>query len=286
MAGLTEVLLQRVPSRHHSPASCQAGHCRTPRSLWGPWSIMPPGSPGQRHFPQASGKNLHLVHLPLLSLQSQFKESLLTQDLLQGCGGWGSWKLWGILWGPPTREPLLPWCPNEWGGGKRSGMGRKGIDQVRSQLDRRGRSRRGTQPAWGTSQGQQPPWFFCQTALWSPVGGPGWLNPWSRAHSNYPRIRTRVRRMKGGPQAWAVATVTSFYPFSPKSCQPLGDRNQKQGKKKKREQSGKRQCWQGKQEKEHVFGKKLYRFCTSTPDLKWSFRGAITKMKHNNFYIL
>ena len=97
MAGLTEVLLQRVPSRHHSPASCHAGHCRTPRSLWGPWSIMPPGSPGQRHFPQASGKNLHLVHLPLLSLQSQFKESLLTQDLLQGCGGWGSWKLWGIL---------------------------------------------------------------------------------------------------------------------------------------------------------------------------------------------
>lgn len=50
MAGLTEVLLQRVPSRHHSPASCHAGHCRTPRSLWGPWSIMPPRQPWAETF--------------------------------------------------------------------------------------------------------------------------------------------------------------------------------------------------------------------------------------------
>ena len=61
-----------------------------------------------------------------------------------------------------------------------------------------------------------------------------WLNPWSRAHSNSPRMRTRVGRMKGGPQARAVATVTSFYPFSPKSCQPLGDGKQSRGKKEKR----------------------------------------------------
>ena len=91
--GWTEVLPQRVPSRHHHPASCQAGGRRTPRFLWGPWSIMPPGSHGQRHFPQASGKKLHWVHLPLLPLQSQFKESLLTKDLITeiwGVGGTGN----------------------------------------------------------------------------------------------------------------------------------------------------------------------------------------------------
>lgn len=98
-------------------------------------------------------------------------------------------------------------------------------------------------------------------------------------------MRTRVRRMKGGPQAWAVATVTSFYPFSPKSCQPLGDGKQSRGKKEKRTK-WKKAMLSRKGGEIHVCGKKLYRFCTSTPDLKWSFRGAIAKMKHNNFYIL
>ena len=33
------------------------------------------------------------------------------------------------------------------------------------------------------------------------VRTPSWLTPCSRAHSNNPRLGTRVRRMKGGPQA-------------------------------------------------------------------------------------
>ena len=107
--------------------------------------------------------------------------------------------------------------------------------QMRSDpsLTEQGGPVRGTQPAWGTSQGEQPSWFFCPATLQSPVGSPGCLNPCSRDHSNNPRLRTRARRMKGGLQTWAVATVTSFYVISSKSCQPLGDRKQSGGEKKK-----------------------------------------------------
>lgn len=107
--------------------------------------------------------------------------------------------------------------------------------QMRSDpsLTEQGGPVRGTQPAWGTSQGEQPSWFFCPATLQSPVGSPGCLNPCSRDHSNNPRLRTRARRMKGGLQTWAVATVTSFYVTSSKSCQPLGDRKQSGGEKKK-----------------------------------------------------
>ena len=56
-AGSTEVSLQRVPSRCHRPASCQAGDPRTPRSVQSPRSITPPSSPRQRHFPRPLGKS-------------------------------------------------------------------------------------------------------------------------------------------------------------------------------------------------------------------------------------